>query len=791
MSPRGAHLVLVGGGHSHVQVLRRLAMERREGRSLHAELTLDEVQVTLVVDDPVAIYSGMVPGYVAGQYRRNELEIDVVPLARMAGVTPVLHAARGIDAANRQVLLEGRPPLRYDLISLDIGSTVAGLDLPGVREYALSSRPISNLVDRVREAVEACPAGQPRILVVGAGAGGVELAFTLQSRLHKQSIQPAVTLLHAGDDILPGSAPSLVRRARAAARRRGIEVATRRRVQRVLGEHGRARAVELDDGTEIPADLVVWVTGATAHPNFDPGDLPTDERGFLSTRPTLQVEGHDDVFAVGDCATLRATPTPKAGVYAVRQGPVLSENLGLRMIGRRLETYTPQSDFLALLNLGDGTALGSKWSFSFEGRWVMRLKDRIDRKFMRRFQVLEVAHQHEGQSTDIVGASPSVRVAEGFRQMAEEMDLTSMHCGGCAAKLEQSALETALERLRSLPSKADRRGAAAPGAAGPSARISLRDAGDVAAWSAPGGDLIVRSVDAFRAFTDDPWLVGRVAALNALSDLYSAGARPSFAMALVGLPLTASRSAGGETLFQVLAGAQETFEAADVELLGGHTTLAQELWVGFSVDGLSPPGFDLAADRRPRPGDQLVLTKALGSGVLLHAHMLGRLPGRAYAELVSRLVESNRAAGELLTSPDVSAGTDVTGFGLLGHLLALVANRDGAPPLRAHLDSDRIPALPGARAALSSGLHSTAHPANALRLADVDADASVPSWLLDLLCDPQTSGGLLIAVREAGVAQLVDDLQQSGTPAHVIGSVIEASTDPASDGDTGRPIRID
>ena len=768
-----AHLVLVGGGHSHVQVLRRLAMNRRDGKSLHPELAAEHLDVTLVVDDPVAVYSGMVPGYVAGQYQRHELEIDVVPLARMAGVEPILHAASGIDPENKRVLLEGRPPLGYDIVSFDIGSTVAGLELPGVRDYALSSRPISTLVDRVHDAAADCQAAEPRVLVVGAGAGGVELAFTLQTRLRAQGMEPVVTLLHAGDEILPGAARSLVRRARKAASRRNIEILTRRRVQRVLGEEQRAKAVELDDGTEIPADLVVWVTGATAHPSFDPGTLPTDDRGFLSTEPTLQVEGQRDVFAVGDCATIRSTPNPKAGVYAVRQGPVLTDNLGRHLLGRSLKTYRPQSDFLALLNLGDGTAIGSKWATAFEGQWVMRLKDRIDRKFMERFQVLEPA---------------SVQLASGFRAMAEAMDAETMQCGGCAAKLEQTALERALSRLQSeLP---DRRSGQIDGdreighdVATASALVGMHQATDVGIWRTPRGDRVVRSVDAFRAFTNDPWLVGGVAALNALSDLWAAGARPAFVLALVGLPMDRPVAHGEETLFQVLAGARQVLDEAGVELLGGHTTLAQELWVGFSVDGLDERSDDQPSPAALEPGDQLVLTKPLGTGVALHAHMLGRLPGPQYASVVEHLRLSNQNASGIAAECGASAVTDVTGFGLLGHLLEML--RPAGTGIRAVLRVDELATVPGALDALEAGIRSTAHPANAQRLSEVEVAPDLDPNRLDLICDPQTSGGLLIGVAEADSGRLLTRLVEAGyEEARIVGEIV-AGDDPAAS-----PIRI-
>lgn len=374
MSAIPRHLVLVGGGHAHVQVLEAFAAEPLSGARL-----------TLVVDVPVAVYSGMVPGVVAGRYAPAEVEIDPVAMARRVGADVVIGRAVRVDPASRTIGLADGGTVPYDVASFDVGSTVAGLDTPGVREHAVPTRPIGAFVRRFTDALEAFGHG-PRdgrldVAVVGGGAGGVELAFTIEHRLARVAGPGVrVTLLDGRPAILAGYPESLRRRIGRHADRRGIGIRTDTRVTAV-----RERAVEV--GSErLPADLVVWVTGAVGQPLFRDSGVPTDGRGFALVRSTLQFEHHDELFGVGDCATMIDYPrTPKAGVYAVRQGPVLTRNLRALFAGRPLERYGPQADFLTLLNLGDGTAVGAKWGVSFEGRWVMRLKDVIDRRFMRRF----------------------------------------------------------------------------------------------------------------------------------------------------------------------------------------------------------------------------------------------------------------------------------------------------------------------------------------------------------------------------------------------------------------------
>lgn len=342
------------------------------------------VHLTAVVDHPAAVYSGMVPGCVAGQYRLDEIEIDVRRLAQKAGALWIGARATGLDIPARGLHVEGMPPISYDTVSFDVGSTVSGLDRPGVREHALPTRPIGDFVRAVDALIERAGGRTDfRLVVVGAGAGGVELAFAFRSRFERLGVRGAsVLLLEAGPRVLPGYPRSAVRRIEANARARDVGIRCGTGVAEAHAER-----LRLESGETLPCDAFVWVAGAASLPLFDGSGLERDERGFVKVRETLQAMGRDEIFASGDCASLVADPgLAKAGVYAVRQGPVLARNLRARVTGRALEPYRPQRDFLSLLNLGDGRAVASKWGLSAEGAWAWRLKDRIDRRFMQRYR---------------------------------------------------------------------------------------------------------------------------------------------------------------------------------------------------------------------------------------------------------------------------------------------------------------------------------------------------------------------------------------------------------------------
>ncbi len=473
-------LVLVGGGHAHVQVLRRWMMKPISG-----------VRLTVVLDRPEAVYSGMVPGFVAGDYAADELEIDVVPLARRAGARLVLARATAIDPVTRRVEVDGRPPLAYDLASLDVGATVNGLELPGVREHALATRPIRGFVDRIDAGLETAAGrrGPVRIVIVGAGAAGIELAFVLRARILARGATPRVIVLSEEVDILPGAPRRVVARVRREAVRCEIAIRTG---ARVIGVERDTVILERD---RLACDLVVWATGAAPLPFPSASPLPLDQRGFVRVRRTLQVVGHDDLFAVGDCASVEDAPwVRKAGVYAVREGPLLDANLRARVHATALRRYRPQRDFLSLLNLGERRALAAKWGVVAVGGWVWHWKDHIDRRFVARFRVLD-ADGHPA------AAFPAPMSAN-----------SDMRCGGCAAKVGASALERALGRLP-------------PPLSDPSVLVGLEHPDDAAALVLPHGDVVVATIDAFRAFADDPWLVGRVAAVNAVSDVFAKGGR--------------------------------------------------------------------------------------------------------------------------------------------------------------------------------------------------------------------------------------------------------------------------
>jgi selenide,water dikinase len=369
------HLVLVGGGHAHLFVLEGLAA----GRFPTA------LRVTLISPTRAQVYSGMLPGLIGGRYRAEEITLDLDALARRAGAELRPASVVGLDPDSCLLRLAGGETVGYDLVSFAIGSDPAGADTPGTtRAHRLKpidqALALPGAVDRlIRQR-----AGETGIVVVGGGAAGVEIALNVRERLRRAGHGARVRIVEAGPRLLAGHSP--------AARRAAAAALVRNEVEQLLGERVvevRPDAVVLEGGRSLRADLVIWAAGAAAPAVFRMAGLATDPAGFLLVDATLRSVSHPSVFAAGDAAALASRPgVPKAGVFAVRAGPVLRDNLAAALAAppRPLRRFRPPRRYLALLDAGDGGAVLSYGRWGLSGRWVRILKDRIDRRFMARFR---------------------------------------------------------------------------------------------------------------------------------------------------------------------------------------------------------------------------------------------------------------------------------------------------------------------------------------------------------------------------------------------------------------------
>ena len=701
-------VVLLGGGHANVQVLKRFGMRPEPG-----------LRLTIVAREPHSPYTGMLPGYVAGAYDWDDIHIDLAKLARFANARFIAAEASGIDAAQRRILFPDRPPLRYDVLSINTGG------VPGERfasGFVTPVKPIGRFLPVWRE-LTAGGAPPGRLGIVGAGPGGVELALAINHRYPGTRC----TLLDSDEEILRGMAAKARRRLQDALKDRGISLVTGARVTETL--EGQLIAGD----TSIGVDHALWTTGVEAPPWFAESGIDTDAAGFVAINEYLQSTSHPEIFAAGDVSHSADQPRPKSGVYAVRQGPFLAENLRRFTTGRRMRRFRAQRHAMAIVGLGVGDAVASRGKYHASGAWVWFVKRWIDRRFMRKFNKLpEMLEEIPKVAAELGGDLPA-----------------TMRCGGCGAKLGAGSLNAVLDRLEVAVSTS-----------------TLSGIGEDAAVVQVGADTLAMSCDGFRAMIDDPYRFGRVSAHHALNDLFAMGAAPKFALAIATVPLMADRMMEDD-LFQMMAGALDVFTAHGVDLVGGHSAEGAELGLSFSVTG-TLAGEPLAKGGLSS-GEKLVLTSAIGTGTLLAGAMLGRTRAEHLLAAIDHMDSSNARAAEILREYGARGCTDVTGFGLAGHLSEMTRASGTGATVRAN----HVPTLPGALEMIESGIESSLQANNDQALEDYQIRGGAPGTpALRLLADPQTSGGLLAGVPGHAADDCVEALRREGyAKAAVVGEV--------------------
>ena len=710
--PLTRDLVLIGGGHAHALVLRKWGMKPLPGARL-----------TVINPGPTAPYTGMLPGHIAGHYERDMLEIDLVRLSRYAGARLILSHATAIDQQARLISVEGRGPVAYDVASIDIGIT-ARMNIPGFAEHAVGAKPLDIYAQQWRSFVESVKSGskKPNIAVIGGGVAGCELAMAMAYHIRQAGSIPRVTVIEAQPDI-SGVGVSARQKLHTAMHELDITLLVNSEVK-----HIEADRVVLSDLTAVETSFCVGAAGAFPHDWILRSTLP-QKNGFIEVNPDLGVRGDKALFAVGDCANMSFAPRPKAGVFAVRAAPVLYHNLRAALTGGQRNSFRPQKNYLKLISLGGKSALGEKFSYALAAPALWRWKDYIDRKFMDRLGDLPAMPR------------PTVppELAEGTREILRGKPL----CGGCGHKLGGGVLHSALSALTKEES----------------GDIAMGVGDDAAILKQADGSFQVLSTDHLRAVVHDPVQMTRIAAVHALGDVWSMGATPQVALSSIILPRM-SPELQERTLIEITETAQDVFAQAGARLVGGHTTMGSELTIGFTVTGtrnISPITVSGA-----KAGDVLLLTRPIGSGIILAGHMDGTAPARVVTAALEIMETPQLCEAALLKN--AHAMTDVTGFGLAGHVQTICR----ASGLRAEIWRDAVPIYAGVRELASEGVESS------LLKTNMD-DAPTEGISEQIFHDPQTAGGLLAALPQKEAEAAVTALNEQGREGWIIGKLHSGS----------------
>ena len=716
--PYTRDLVLVGGGHAHALVLKNWSMNPMPG-----------ARVTLISPRPTAPYTGMLPGLIAGHYSREELEIDLVRLCRCAGARLALASVTGLDLERRRAILDCQAPVSFDILSVNVGVSSAIGALPGFERHAVPVKPLGRFADEWNRFLADIASGSrpPAAAVIGAGVGGMELALAAAHRMAAETGgRPRVTVLEKSSRPL--------RELGAPARRHVLKAAADAGIRLICGagiERLERGCAVLADGRRVEAGLIVGAAAASPPSWFAQSGIALVD-GFIDVDEFLRSTSHRNVFAAGDCAHMARSPRTKAGVFAVRSAPALAANLQAALAGRQPRPFRPQRRFLKLVSVGRKAAVGEKWGVAACGQWVWRAKDRIDRRFMAKFDNLTVMGRQRVPGDAAEGLSDLIN---------NEGPL----CGGCGAKVGRAALRSGLEAIPRSDNE-----------------LVVSGVGDDAAVLRWNGGKQVISTDQLRAFVDDPWVCSRIAALHALGDIWAMGARPQAALVTIVMPRMTDRMLA-ETQREIMHAAAAVFAAEAAPIVGGHTSQGSELLIGFTVTGTA--WHTPVTKSGARPGDKLVLTRPIGSGTVFAGDMAAKARGRDVENALRTLSHSSGPAAKIL-SKFATAMTDVTGFGLAGHLFEILE----ASNVAAEVWLENIPILRGAAELARQGVRSSIWNSNSRLLESMSVPSSTET---DLLFDPQTAGGLLASIAPHAVGDALHCLREAGESPAVIGEIGE------------------
>ena len=699
------HLVLAGGGHTHALVMRRWAMNPR---------LKPAGMITLVNKASTTIYSGMYPGVVAGKYKIDEIIIDLRNLASKAGVSFVMAEIEGIDVKNKKLFLAGRPEVQYSLLSLNVG-TKTNLNSNSSRRrdgnLVFPIKPFSESYNFIvdQDMYKDDPSAKP-FLIIGGGFAGIEIAFSLRKRWPSRCIV--------------------------------LKVKSRKNLSKIICKYLEDLNIHITEKVPSVSYPTLICTGNKSFKWIKDSSLPVDKDGRVLTKKTLQVHNCPELFAVGDCGVIKDYPRPSSGVWAVRSAKPLAKNLEALSKGLKLEVWKPQKKAIQLLDI-NSIKKESKAFISWGGfiigpfNFLSRMKELLDRRFIARFALTKDRESEMLFTKDMI------------------------KCRGCAAKLSFTPLTSALKKLDLMKS-------------------SLDDS--IVIGKLNSNKTLIQSVDGFPSLISDPWLNGRLLAFHSCSDIWACGGSVISAQAFVELP-SIPNDLQQELLFQILDGINSSLAIQGAKLTGGHTLESRKTSEEpFSLDIVSSLTVNGVVDDKKyfwskggmKKGDKILISRPLGTGIIFSAFMNGKV--KPYI-LDSALKEMNKSQHSIvnfinklksinINSKIINACTDITGFGLLGHLSEMLelTNIDqlkmNLEPLKIALYLDCIPVYDGVKELLNKGFESTLAPANEIFLKNINGDknlrfelicnefklnSSFYKTMLKVLVDPQTCGPLVIS----------------------------------------------
>ncbi len=741
-------LVLVGGGHANIQVLKSFAMR-----------PIDGLRISLISDVLSAPYSGMLPGFVAGEYEFQEIHINLLHLCNFAGARFIQTKIMSVDTKKRIIYCKNRPNINYDLISINTGITSDFGEINGAEKYAIAVKPISHFLKKISKIEKIISSSDQSIVIIGSGAAGIELAFALRKKFNKNNIIPKITIVGSAKRFFPELSLKchlfLIKKCSAA----DIDVRFGQPVTKVS-----EKTVTLSTGIKIATDFSLIVTGARPSDWLNSTSIRLTHDGYIEVDNSFRSISDERIFAAGDIAKIKHQPRPRSGVFAVRAGPVLAKNLRLTLNKSPLKSIAQQSNHLSLITLQHDTVMAIWGGFFVSSKWLWPVKKWIDKRFISKFTQLP---KIEGANIRSIMLSKNELVAE------NDPLLQQVFCAGCGSKAEAQILDSMLPDAVEIVVKLGGDRSYLPMV------NTLSDASEFFIKSPmEDGQALIQTVDTISQMISDPFIFGRISALHALSDLVVSNAIPLTALSIINIE-RAKKNIQKSDLTNMLAGAMLEFSKAKIKLIGGHTSQSAENSLGFALTGIARSTSNLGdynkLVKKNLKDFSIILTKPLGIGLILAANMRNVASEQTYQDCVEIMLQSNLKPAEFLWQNGAVAMTDVTGFGLARHLenLIKVLENDFKTSAAAQLHFNQIPLIPGAAKILEETLiRSNLNTSNKRAVRHLNKFQCQQTPLSDILFDPQTSGGVLAIVPTSKANRICKILKRDIAPlSKVIGDI--------------------
>ena len=699
-TPINNDLVLIGGGHSHIMLMMDLSKKPIQGN-----------RITLISNEIDVPYSGMIPGFIEGIYTWRETHIDLYKLCFKLDIRFIFSEVLEISAINKEIILKNRPKIKFDVLSINTGIQSSNKNIKGAHKYSIPVKPISKLSHNFLTEIKK----YNYIAFIGGGPASVELALGLQKRFKNINSNFKISIITGKNKLLNSFPKKTQKVAKKTLQNSQINVIEKLEVIEVKKDK-----LIFSDKSELKIDKSILSTNAMAPIWIKKSDITLNSKNFIIVNDKFQTN-FNYVFAAGDIVDFNNQNLNKSGVFAVKSGKPLAKSIRGFIQKKSPVPYTFNKNYLSIIGLSNGLAIATKYNFTFTSKFSFVLKKFIDQNFVKKFNNLNQDNYYT--LTNLFKIFDFI-----IQKNNKNIHDHQMQCRGCAAKVDFNTLKTTLSK---------------------DIITSSEDAINIS--KDPN---LYQSVDMINSIVSDPYILGKIAANHAISDIVAVNSSLVSALMILQLPYSSSEI-NSRDLEQVTTGANEILKLANCSIGGGHTMIGKDKdpVIGFSVIGEKKKVHLNKTIPKIKVNDILILTEKIGSGIIFSGINNDIIDSYYQIEVVNQMSKGNINFSKISEKLKILSMTDITGFGLLNHLLNLIKRDSGKTGLTIY--PDKVPIFNGVAEALSKNVRSSLFDKN-FEAAQKDLIYDREKKLIDeILYDPQTVGGLAFIIpKEEKIKQI-------------------------------------